>query len=194
MKSEYKGSNLEQFYGSAASNATILYTNDFESGSGGFTQVSDAPHGWQRTVLGPATLDGHSKPKVVHFGKEVNGIPTDDSLKTGTFFTPKFDFSKVLPHDVVSISFNYFNKSEVGFDFVYFSVSLNNGKTWQELASSNKGILKEQSTVWETVLLQFPDLSGNADSVQFAFQFNSDELVVHQGFFVDDFEIATLPG
>jgi len=37
-------------------------------------------------------------------------------------------------------------------------------------------------------------LSGNADSVQFAFQFNSDELVVHQGFFVDDFEIATLPG
>ncbi|MCK9426702.1 MAG: NF038122 family metalloprotease [Ignavibacteriaceae bacterium] len=194
LKSVSKGSNLEQFYGSAAANATILYTNDFESGFGGFTQVSDAPHGWQRTILGPATLDGHSKPTVVHFGKEVNGIPTYDSLKTGTFFTPKFDFSKVLPQDVVSISFNYFNKSEVGFDFVYFSVSLDNGKTWQELASSNKGILKEQSTVWETVLLQFPDLSGNSDSVQFAFQFNSDELVVEQGFFVDDFEIATLPG
>ncbi|MCK9210401.1 MAG: T9SS type A sorting domain-containing protein [Ignavibacteriaceae bacterium] len=194
LKRASKSSNLEQFFGSQASIATIIYTNDFESGFGGFTQVSDAPHGWQRTILGPATLDGHSKPTVVHFGKEVNGQPVYDSLVTGTLYSPKFDFSKVLPQDVVSISFNYFNKSEVGFDFVYFLVSLDNGKTWSQLASSNSGIIKEQSTAWETVLLQFPDLSGNADSVQFAFQFNSDQLVVDQGFFVDDFEIATLPG
>ena len=193
LKTASKGSNLEQFFGDQAAKATILYTNNFEAGFGGFTQVSDAPHGWQRTVLGPASLDGHSKPTVVHFGKEVNGQPTYDSLVTGTFYSPKFDFSQVLPQDVVSISFNYFNKSEVGFDFVYFLFSLDNGKTWQELASSNNGILKEQSTLWETVLLQFPDLSGNTDSVQFAFQFNSDQLVVDQGFFVDDFEIATLP-
>ena len=193
LKSASKGSNLEQFFGSVAAKATILYQNDFETGFGGFTQVSDAPHGWQRTILGPATLDGHSKPTVVHFGKEVNGQPTYDSLVMGTFYSPKFDFSNVLPQDVVSISFNYFNKSEVGFDFVYFLFSLDNGKTWKELASSNGGIIKEQSSSWETVLLQFPDLSGNVDSVQFAFQFNSDQLVVDQGFFVDDFEIATLP-
>jgi len=194
LKSKTKKSNLDGFLGEDAAKATVLYTNDFESGFGEFTQVSDAPHGWQRTILGPATLDGHSKPTVVHFGKEVDGRPVYDSLVTGTLLSPKFDFSKVLPQDVVSISFNYYNKAEVGFDFVYFVVSLDNGKTWQQLAASEKGIIKEQSTAWETVLLQFPDLSGNADSVQFAFQFNSDQLVVDEGFFVDDFEIATLPG
>lgn len=194
LKSKAGRTNLDRFLGAEAAKATMLYSNDFESGFGGFTQVSDAPHGWQRTILGPATLDGHSKPTVVHFGKEINGNPTYDSLVTGTLYSPKFDFSKILPQDVVSISFNYYNKSEVGYDFVYFRVSLDNGKTWNELATSNKGILKEQSTAWETVLLQFPDLSGNADSVQFAFQFNSDQLSVDQGFFVDDFEIATLPG
>lgn len=194
LKSKAKRTNLDGFLGDDAAKATVLYANDFESGFGGFTQVSDAPHGWQRTILGPATLDGHSKPTVVHFGKEINGNPIYDSLVTGTLYSPKFDFSKILPQDVVSISFNYYNKSEVGYDFVYFLVSLDNGKTWNELATSNKGILKEQSTAWETVMLQFPDLSGNADSVQFAFQFNSDQLSVDQGFFVDDFEIATLPG
>ena len=194
LKSTSGRSNLGQFFGSLASTATILYQNDFEADFGGFTQVSDAPHGWQRTILGPASYGGHSQPTAVHFGKEVNGQPTYDSLVTGTLYSPKFDFSQVLPQDVVSISFNYFNKSEVGYDFVHFLFSLDNGKTWQELASSNNGIIKEQSTAWETILLQFPDLSGNADSVQFAFQFNSDELVVDQGFFVDDFEIATLFG
>ena len=192
--SSKKGSNLERFFGSEAAKANVLYTNDFESGFGGFTQVSDAPHGWQRTTLGPAALDGHSKPNAVHFGKEINGQPVYDSLVTGYLYSPKFDFSKVVPQDVVAITFNYYNKSEVGFDFVYFLFSLDNGKTWKELASSNGGIIKEQSSAWETVLLQFPDLSGNADSVQFAFFFNSDELVVEEGFFVDDFEIATLPG
>jgi len=194
LKSAYKGSNLEKFFGTLATQATIIYSNDFESDFGGFTQVSDAPHGWQRTILGPASLDGHTKPTAVHFGKEVNGQPTYDSLVTGTFYSPKFDFSNVLPQDVVSISFNYFNKSEVGYDFVYFLISLDNGKTWKEIASSSQGIIKEQSTEWETVLLQYPDLSSNPDSVQFAFQFNSDQLIVDQGFFVDDFEIATLPG
>jgi len=194
MKKASGSSNLSQFFGSAAAAATVLYSNDFETGFGGFTQTGDAPHGWQRTVLGPAALEGHSKPTAVHFGKEVNGVPVYDSLVTGTFFSPKFDLSKILPQDVVSISFKYFNKAEVGFDFVYFLVSLDNGKTWQQLATSKKGIINEQSTAWETVLLQYPDLSGNADSVQFAFQFNSDQLVVDQGFFVDDFEIATLPG
>lgn len=194
LKSKAGRSNLEKFFADDAAKATVLYSNDFESGFGAFTQVSDAPHGWQRTILGPAMLDGHSKPTVVHFGKEINGRSFYDSLVTGTFYSPKFDFSKILPQDVVSISFNYYNKAEVGFDFVYLLVSLDNGKSWQQLATSDKGIIKEQSTAWETVLLQFPDLSGNVDSVQFAFQFNSDQLVVDEGFFVDDFEIATLPG
>lgn len=193
LKSNSKQSNLAKFFGDKAFSANIIYSNNFEGGFGGFTQVSTAPHGWQRTAVGPASLTGHSTPTAVHFGKEVNGQPVYDSLVTGTLYSPKFDFSQVPPQDVVSITFNYFNKSEVGYDFVYVLLSLDNGKTWSVLTSSNNGLLKEQSTEWETVLLQFPDLSGNPDSVQFAFQFNSDELIVDQGFYLDDFEIATIP-
>jgi hypothetical protein len=193
-KSPNGSSNLLKFFGNRALDATVIYSNDFETDFGGFTQISDAPHGWQRTAIGPASLDGHSKPIAVHFGKEVNGLSIYDSLVTGTFYSPKFDFSMISPQDVVTISFNYYNKSEVGFDFVYFLISLDNGKTWKELASSNKGIIKEQSTDWETIVLQYPDLSGNPDSVQFSFFFDSDQLIVDQGFFIDDFEIATLPG
>jgi len=190
LKSSSKNSNLEQFFGKTAATATILYSNDFESGFGGFTDVSTVPYGCQRTTLGPATFDGHSKPTTLCFVKKRQS-PYYDEMDKGIFCSPKFDFSKLQPKDAVSISFKYFNNTT--FDIVFFLVSLDNGKQWQVVTTSKGGIIKEPSTVWKTVLFQLSDLSSNRDSVQFAFQFISDELVVDQGFFVDDFEIATLP-
>ncbi len=188
LKSSSKNSNLEQFFGKAAATATILYSNDFESGLGGFTQLSYTSYGCQRTTLGPATFDGHSKPTVVSFVKSLGFYSKRD---WGTLYSPKFDFSKLLPQDVVSISFKYFKNTTL--DIVFFLVSLDNGKQWHVVTTSEGGIIKEPSAIWKTFLFQLSDLSSNRDSVQFAFQYTSNQSVDDPGFYIDDFEIATLP-
>ncbi|MCK9210402.1 MAG: NF038122 family metalloprotease [Ignavibacteriaceae bacterium] len=188
LKSSSKNSNLEQFFGKVAATATILYSNDFESGFGGFTQLSYTSYGCQRTSLGPATFDGHSKPTVVSFVKSQGFY---DKRDWGTLYSPKFDFSKLLPQDVVSISFKYFKNTTL--DIVFFLVSLDNGKQWRVVTTSEGGIIKEPSTIWKTFLFQLSDLSSNRDSVQFAFQYTRYQSVDDPGFFIDDFEIAILP-
>jgi len=200
LKSSSQRSNLDQFYGNTVSKATFVFSTDFEdpNGSGGFKQInSNIGDDWSRTNIGPALLAGHSKPTVIHFGKEVDGELSYDNGVSGLFYTEDLNISSHVD-DAVCVSFKYFNRSEPGDgDIVSFLGMPSNG-VWQELASSrNKGILKARSTGWETVLFQFPDLSGHVYSQfwnKFGFRFSSDISIVDQGFFLDDFEVTLLKG
>lgn len=200
LKSTTEVSNIEQFYGIDASVANFSYSNDFEDPTsfGGFRQISVGLNEWQKTRIGPAILKGHSRPNVVHFGKEINGELSYDNETTGFFYSPEF-YINCSPEDIVSVSFKYFNKSKTGGDIVTFLGSRDGKTTWKELASSKKGgILKVQSTEWETVLFQFPDLANYQSYNQywdhFAFQYSSDLSIVDQGFFLDDFQVTILSG
>jgi len=55
-------------------------------------------------------------------------------------------------------------------------MSLDNGKTFEEIATSNNGIFEDTDT-WESVMIELPNLSGNPDTVYFAFRFTSDTYV-----------------
>ncbi len=205
FKSSSKSSNLEQFFGSAASTATnTLYSTDFEdpNGFGGFTQVNSAKDGWQKATIGPAINKGHSRPTVVHFGKEVDGELSYDNNVDGFFFSPDFSYDisrNTSTEDIICVSFKYFNRSGPGVDIVSLMGSKDSRRTWKEIGSSgSKGLLKTQSTEWETIVLQLPDLTNPLLNDKywsgFGFRFSSDGSEVDQGFFLDDFEVTILKG
>jgi len=199
LKTNTKNSNLQEFYGNNVSIGEYTYfSTDFEGANnlGGFKQVSTNQGEWTQTSQSAALRLGHSKPMAIHFGKDVDGVSSYDNFSTGLFYSPEFYYN-IAPEDAVAISFKYYNMSDQG-DIVSFLGSKDSKRTWLKLASSiTKGIIKSQSIAWETVLFRFPDLSkflSDQHWTHFAFHFTSDESIVDQGFFLDDFEISVLSG
>lgn len=205
LKSSLPKSNLDQFYVNANSmRAYTLYSSDFEDPDnfGGFKQVNTNQDEWQKATIGPAIFKGHSKPTAIHFGKEVDGELSYDDNVTGFFYSPdlSWEFQRnVSPEDILCLSFKYYNRVESGGDIVSLMSSKDSRRTWHEIGSSRtKGILKEHSNEWETVVLQLPDVTNPLLNDRyfsaFGFSFSSDGSVVDQGFFLDDFEVTVLKG
>ena len=171
--------------------ADVIYQNNFETGWGGFTASGERAEDWQIVTSGAATLDGHSKPTSAYFGYP-------DSLKyrndaDAVITSPGFDFSSIPPEDQVVLTFNHYLKAEEGYDFASVLMSLDNGKTFEEIATSNNGIFEDTDT-WESVMIELPNLSGNPDTVYFAFRFTSDTYVEEEGWYIDDIEITAVEG
>ena len=170
-------------------NSEILYSNNFENGLSDFDTSGTKSEDWHIITTGPSLLDGHSKPSSVHFG-----IDYGDSIKYRNYSDSKiisksFDLSNIPPQDLITLSFNYYLQAEEGYDFASVLISLDDGITFEEVATSNRGIIKNDS-VWQSVLIQLPYLSGNASPIKFAFRFTSDQLIEKEGWFIDDVELS----
>ena len=194
INAKTSGSILSKFLKpSLLKNASVIYQNDFENGWGDFTASGIKSEDWQLITLGAAALDGHSKPTTAYyghiFGDTLRYRDTSDTM----IKTNGFDFSSMPPEDEVVLTFNYYLDAEVGYDFASVLVSLDNGKTFNEVATSNNGIL-QNTDAWESVMIELPELSGNPDTVYFAFKFTSDNYVEGEGWYIDDVSITALEG
>ncbi|MCX6149812.1 MAG: NF038122 family metalloprotease [Ignavibacteriales bacterium] len=189
---KYENNILSHFYSAEAlDDAVVLFNADFETDFNEFTFKGINSEDWHRITTGPSLLDGHSKPTSAHFG-----IDYIDSIKyrnySDVYLTSKsFDLSKILPEDLVTLSFNYYLQAEEGYDFASVLISIDGGKSFEEVATSNGGIIKNDS-VWQSVSLQLPYLSGNTNPVQFAFRFTSDQLIEKEGWFIDDVQLSVI--
>jgi hypothetical protein len=189
-KSNIKYSLLSHFFKKEVINSSeILYDNDFENGFSDFDTSGTKSEYWHIITTGPSLLEGHSKPSSAHFG-----IDYIDSIKYPNYSDSKiisksFDFSSIPPQDLITLSFNYYLQAEEGYDFASVLVSLDDGLTFDEVATSNSGIIKND-TVWQSVIIQLPYLSGNPLPVRFAFRFTSDQLIEKEGWFIDDVELT----
>lgn len=176
----------------------VLFTEDFGDGDlGDFTAGGSFPGDWQVVDIGPALLDGHSAPNTAYFGQVTNGVLQYRNLATGLLVSPALDLSGVSPENLVVLSFNTYLQSELTgqgcpCDIASVLISLDDGATYQEVATSDNGIL-ENTTEWENVRIELPLLAGAAEPVRFAFQFTSDPFVTDVGWFVDDVTLTTEP-
>ena len=174
-------------------NSSVIYQNDFESGWGGFTASGIKSEDWQLTTLGAAALDGHSKPTSVYYGHIYGDSLRYRDTSDTMIKSQGFDLSGIPPEDEVVLTFNYYLDAEVGYDFASVLVSLDNGNTYDVVATSNNGILHNTDN-WESVMIELPELSGNPDTVYLAFKFTSDDLVEGEGWFIDDVALTTVQG
>jgi len=183
---------LSQFYNEALLDDTeLLFNADFETGFNDFTPSGTNSEDWHRITTGPALLEGHSPSTAAHFG-----IDYTDSIQyrsySDVYLTSKsFDFSSISPSDLIALSFNYYLQAEVNYDFASVLVSSDDGNTYEEVATSQGGILANDS-VWQSVVIQLPYLSGNSQPVKFAFKFTSDQLLNYEGWFIDDVQISVI--
>lgn len=192
--SNLEKNNLSHFYDLKKIQDKLIYSNDFENQPSGFTKEGKANiEDWNLTTKGKASLDGHSKPTAAYFGHDYGDSLQTKPYSDAMFVSPTITLDPTPAKDLVTLSFNYYLDAEVGYDFAYVLLSTDNGTTYKEVASSNGGIL-QNTTAWQTVLLQLPYLSGNVNPTQIkiAFKFTSDQLENREGFYVDDVQLNAI--
>lgn len=183
--------NLARFYDLKKIQDNLVYSNDFENGLGGFTKEGAAnSEDWNLITKGEAALDGHSKPTAAYYGHDYGDSLRTQSYSDAMLVSPTITLNPTPAKDLVTLSFNYYLDAEVGYDFAYVLLSTDNGATYNEVASSNGSIL-QNTTAWQSVLLQLPYLSGNVNPTQIkiAFKFKSDQLVNKEGLYIDDVQL-----
>jgi hypothetical protein len=198
-------SPLAAFFGAAARGGEEpILEEDFSDGLGVFIPGEvcgpdeEEECDWQTVEIGPALLEGHSAPSTAYFGTVFETAAGADSLqyenlRSGRLISPALDVSGVAQEDLVVLTFNTYLQAEEGFDFASVLVSLDDGDTYQEVATSDGGIL-QNTEAWESVMIELPQFSGYPAPVRIAFQFVSDQLITDTGWFVDDVMLTTLPG
>ncbi len=183
---------ISKFYNkSLVEDAQLLYNADFESGLDDFDTSGTNSEDWHTITTGPALLEGHSPTTAAHFGIDYTDSIEYRSYSDASLISKSFDVSNISPQDLITFSFNYYLQAEVNYDYAYVLLSYDDGKTFEEIASSKGGILAND-TVWQSVSIQLPYLSGNPNPVKFAFRFTSDQLLNYEGWFIDDVQINVL--
>ena len=150
-----------------------------------------SPDRWQTRTDGRATLPGHSAPTALYYGAVGGSEYNDNTL--GQIDLPALDLSGLDPSDRVTFSFAYSLGAEAGFDFASVVVSYDGGDSFEELASSDGGIL-QNSDGWETVEIEVPGVAGFPRDVLFGFRFTSDASVTEEGWYLDDIVVDVEPG
>jgi hypothetical protein len=183
---------LYKFYNKAlVDDSQLLFNADFESGFDDFDTSGTHSEDWHRITTGPALLEGHSPITAAHFGIDYTDSIQYRSYSDASLISKSFDVSSIAPQDLITLSFNYYLQAEVGYDFAYVLISYDDGNTYEEIASSNGGIIGND-TVWQSVSIQLPYLSGNPNLVKIAFRFTSDQLLNYEGWFIDDVQVSVL--
>ncbi|WP_420456272.1 NF038122 family metalloprotease [Rubrivirga sp.] len=176
--------------------AAPVFSQDFEGANPlrGFSFDSKAaPDRWQTRTTGPAALPGHSTPTALHYGK-INGASGYSDNSLGQIRAPGIDLSGVSPDSRVTLSFAHYLQAEAGFDFATVLVSVDGGDTYEEVATSDGGVLRNTDEGWETVTVEVPGVAGFPEPVYIAFRFDSDANVTDEGWFIDDIVVDAVAG
>ena len=186
-----------------AAQAEVLFSADFSTQADfdRFERGGSLNGQWQRTEGGRAAQGGHSTPGAAYFGTITGSTYAYQNNASGDLVTPPIDVSGLDPSDLVTISFNYSLDAEeadldqgIVYDFASVLYSIDGGETYRPLASNDIGGLIQNTDAWTSAMVSASALSGLPDPVRFAFRFTSDGGVTGEGWFVDDVEIATVPG
>lgn len=178
--------------------SSLTYTQDFESGQGGWTS-SGSNNSWQFGTPAAIYINGP--------GSGVNAWATnltgDHSNNEISYLeSPCFDFGAVATDP--TIRFGHIYEIESGFDQSWVETSTNGGVTWNKVGTAGSGTnwYNNTSTVvwdgnsaagpgnWQTAENVLSGTSGSND-VRIRYAFTSDGSVVNEGVGVDDILIFT---
>ena len=176
--------------------AVPVFTADFEGANplAGFQyNVKAAPDRWQARSDSRTALPGHSAPTALYYGDTGGGQRYSDNT-LGQIQTPGIDLSTLNPGSRVTLSFATFLLAQAGADFATVSVSFDGGATYEELATSDGGVLRNTPDGWETVELEVPGAAGYPVPIRFAFRFDSDASVTGPGWYIDDIVVDVVEG
>lgn len=176
------------------------YTNDFESGSGG----------WKVSTGSMASSWQFGQPAAPLLNSAASGVNAWVTNLTGTYnnnemsylVSPCFDFSNVSMDPF--LSFSLWFDSEACCDEAWVERSINGGQTWTKVGTSGTGQNWYNDNVnqwwdgtggftgWVTAYNTLAGVAGQSN-VRIRFVFSSDGSVVREGIGIDDINIAATP-
>ena len=183
--------------GTATRTAAPVFTADFEGAApltGFGFPLKAAPDRWQTRTNNAAALPGHSTPTALYYGNANAGIEGYGNNSFGQIRTPPIDLSGVSRDSRVTLSFATYLDAEAGFDFASVLVSFDGGSSYEEIASSDGGALRNTPDGWETVTIEVPGIAGFPVPIYFAFRFESDSDVTGDGWYLDDIVVDAEAG
>ncbi|PAP75199.1 NF038122 family metalloprotease [Rubrivirga marina] len=183
--------------GTETRTAATVFSADFEGADplAGFSYPRKAaPDRWQTRTTNAAALPGHSTPTALYYGNLNAGLEEYANNSFGQIRTPPIDLSGVSPDSRVTLSFATYLNAEAGFDFATVLVSFDGGASFEEIASSDGGVLRNTPDGWETVTVEVPGIAGFPLPIYFAFRFDSDSDVTGDGWYLDDIVVDAEPG
>jgi M6 family metalloprotease-like protein len=179
-------------------NSTVIFSEDFESGLGGFVIDNSFGNGnglWHLSTVCNAALPGHTKPTALFYGLDGSCTYDNGLTNQGVVISPSISLAG-FPTSPIELRLKYFLKTEgspADYDRVSIEISENGGPFI--LISHNNTTpepvtLTDPSITWlETVV----DLSAFAgSSIQLCFSFSSVDAIRNNyaGFYVDDVTIT----
>ena len=176
--------------------AVPVFSADFEGSNplAGFSyNRKSTPDRWQTRTNGAAARPGHSTPTALYYGK-ANGLEEYSDNSIGQIRTPAIDLTGVSPDSRVTLSFATYLQAEAGYDFATVLVSFDGGSTFEEIATSDGGVLRNTDDGWETVTIDVPGVAGFPVPIYFAFRFDSDASVTDEGWYIDDIVVDAVAG
>jgi carboxypeptidase family protein len=162
--------------------STIVYSEDFESGDGGYAVSSAASWAWGIPTSGPSAP--HSGARV--WATNLSGDYGDNENSSLT--SPAIDLSAYAGQTPV-VSWWQWLETESGFDFASVEVSQDSGATWQPVYGSVSGQVDSTWTRHRVALDPRYAVSG----FQVRFRLRSDLGVTAPGFYLDDVTVEMLP-
>jgi len=194
--------------------ATVVFEDDFESGTNGWTVSNSGPatpYNWVKTSTLPFGRDG-----VAWFCENSNlgDCNSQDESARHSLFSPPI----TLPRDAdfPYVSFRHYMESEPGYDGGNLSVRVNGGE-WQTVDRTAfefnpyNSILRSASSYgntnplagqqawigiggrWGTSVVDLSSFAGGRDTVEIRFDFGKDGCTGFTGWYVDDFVVYTCP-
>ncbi|MBC8045448.1 MAG: PKD domain-containing protein [Fimbriimonadaceae bacterium] len=150
---------------------TIVFEDDFESGSGNWASYED----WD--VTDEYAFSG---------SYSLTESPDDDTYEATieqiTTMIPTVDLTLTLDADV---KFKAMLDLEEGFDFTYLEVSIDAGSTWTTVATFNG----EDMFEWTEYIIPLGGFVGHPE-VKLRFRFDPDDFVEYDGMYIDDIVIT----
>ncbi|MGR6543666.1 S8 family serine peptidase [Paenibacillus tundrae] len=154
-----------------------IYSDSFDGDSdNGWTHAGTKDE-WERGVPVNGPASAVSAPNVW-------ATDLDSTYENGSNYalvSPVVDLTE-LPE--ATLTFNHWYEIEGGYDYGYVEATTDGGATWSELGKFSHNTIGKQ---WTPVFYDLHAFTGH--EAQFRFRLTSDNSVVKQGWYIDDFRI-----
>jgi uncharacterized delta-60 repeat protein len=174
---------------STAGAPSALFTDNFESGLGGFTLDNTIAGGLWHLSGGRGSQSGHSATQSLYFGTGETaaggGTYNTGARAAGNATSPAI----TLPATAETLSFNYVLQTEnsPSFDKAQVQVSTDGGVTYATLATYNA---VAESSVWKGATVSLAAYAGKTVTLRWSFDTVDAYVNAYEGWYVDDVSVA----
>ena len=191
------GDSTEATVSIMVANISVIFSQDFESGLGGFVIDNDFGNGnglWHLATGCNSALSGHSTPTVLYYGRDDTCNYDNATENQGVVTSPPISLAGYS--GMIEMTVNYFLETEgqpVTYDKAGIEVSENGGpfvSVAHNDGTSGPVLLTDPVSIWTEAVIDLTAFTGSSIQIRFSFNTVDNIFNSYAGFYIDDVEIT----